>query len=233
MTESSIQDAIHTLYEGDTDTPSSTDEEYLARRRLINAAIDRWESYENTDWSELFVSLADAADGDTTLVDGTSAYDCPSDFKRIVGFVRTSDGDSSTYYAAKRNVEDQLYDNSTDTPNFYYVTGNPSDGYKINLHPTPDSGNAGDTISYEYFKEATEISATTDTPEMNDPYFVVYFVLSRLFRNDGRHGEATEARMDAENRLKNMKTRNMTKGWFQNETIPDRHFAQGVGGFGT
>lgn len=227
MTESDIQDAIHTMYEGDTDTPTSTDDDYLSRRTLIDAGINRWEQYEGTQWNELRVKLTDAADGDKTTSDGTLVYDCPTNFVFPGGYVRLNIGTTYQYYQVVPYEKIQLYDNND--KKICYFSGNPQDGYDLTFLDDPDGAY---TISYEYYKSADTISATTTVPEMSDPYFLVYFVVSRLLQQDNRPQLAREYFTEAEARLQQMKVKNMTTAHWQGNTLMDRDFDQGIGGFG-
>jgi len=231
MTESQLQDALNSLYEGDTNTPGSTDEDYLARRELMNAAINVWETYGNTLWNELYYSLADAADGTKTTTSGTSKYSCPTNFLNVNGYLRIVDaaGDS-TYYRQIQPLEAQLYDNQSSTPNYFYITGNPSAGYSVNIHPTPST--TGSTIRYEYYASATALSATTSVPEMSDQYFPIYYALSRMYHIDGLSGKANETLGIAEGKLIAMKRRNGLLSHYQDNSIKDNAFSQGVEGFG-
>ena len=67
---------------------------------------------------------------------------------------------------------------------------------------------------------------------MSDPMFAVYFTLSRLYELDGKMGEAQKAHIEAEARLRQMKIKNTMIGWYQEDTVEDRHYEQGVSGFG-
>lgn len=229
MTEQEIQEAIHALYEGDTSTPTESQEDYLVRRIAINTGINRWENYEGTFWKELFVSLDDAADGDKTTISGTSEYNCPSDYVSPVGYVRLADGDGgSTYYTHKPTQDVQLYDNTT-SGNFFYITGNKSTGRKLHLHPTPD---ATYTIKYDYYKSATSVTSASDIIEMSDPYFLVYFGVSRMYELDGSMDLAQKAFMEAESRLQTMAARNDLLGWWQPNSVPDSFYDLGGSAFG-
>ena len=224
MTESQAQEYLHILYEGDNSTPSSSDNEYLMRRSLLNAAIGIWEKEEL--WNELYVSLSDAADGDKTTVADQSSYDCPSDFKFPLGFLWIG----TTDYELMPS-QDYTLISSTDTSSyFYYVTGNKSAGYKIHIHPAPSS--SGDDIRYEYYKEASTLSDTTDVFEMSDPWFAIYYALSKLFKNDGKITDSREALMEAASRLERMKEINAMPGFYQSNRIKDSQFSRSVGGFG-
>lgn len=228
MTQTQIQAAIHSLYEGDNDTPSEGSDDWNLRQSISNAAINRWEHEDGTFWAELWTKLEDAADGDTTTTAATYTYDCPSDFKNPGGYVRLIDSDGgSTYYSVIPVDKVQLYDNQD--KNIVYFTGNPSSGYKLNFLDTHD---AGLTISYEYYKTADTLSAAASVPEMSDPYFIVYFVISRLYKQDGQTNNYRDAFQEAEARLAQMRTTNMLPAPWQENRVEDFFMEQGMGGFG-
>lgn len=231
MTESELQDALNSLYEGDTNTPSPTDEDYLARRELMNAGINVWETYGNTLWNELYYTLADAADGTKTTTAATSNYGCPTNFLNINGYLRIVDAaGNSTYYRQIQPLEAQLYDNQSSTPNYFFITGNPSAGYSVNIHPIPAS--TGLTIKYEFYASATLLSDVTSISEISDQYFPVYYALSRMYHIDGLSGKANEALGIAEGKLITMKRRNGLVSHYQDNSVIDNAFSQGVEGFG-
>lgn len=228
MTLDGIVQAVWTLYEGDTDTPSSGEEDYTLITRLANAAINRWEHEDGVFWSELWVNLTDAADGDKTSADGTLAYDCPTDFLRPGGYVRLVDSNSNSKYFSVIPIEKvQLFDN--EDKQICYFTGNPQDGFTLNFLDDPDGTY---TIYYEYYKSADTLSATSDIPEMSDPYFIVYFVISRMYELDGQQGSSSKAFQESEARLAQMRTRNFQEPNWQDNRIEDLTTEQGFGGFG-
>lgn len=223
MTEATAQDRLHMLYEGDNSTPSATSSDYLTRRGLMNVGINTWE--KEALWNELYVNLSDASDGDKTTVNGTSSYDCPTDFRFPVGWLRLG----TTYYPFYPPEKFQTIRSTDTATKFYYVTGNANTGYDIHIHPTPSSA---DTITYEYYKTATELSATTTIFEMSDPYFAIYFALSKLYEQDGLSGESQKAFMEADARLQKMKEINTMTPFYQQNDIPDEMDSRNVSGFG-
>lgn len=230
MTVTTALQQIHTLYQGDVDEPSSSDDDYTARLRIINAAIDNWSSEGDGRWRELFTTLSDAADGDktTTASDGTLVT--PTDFRTISGYVRIDDENGNqTFYPQVDIEKEQLLSNNTQTRRFY-ITGNESSGFVINVKPAPTVSSR--TISYEYFKQATQVTTGTDVIEMDDPYYVIYYTLSVLFENDGEGDRAIKALQQANDRLAQMKLRNLVAGSYQENSIPDRYYDLGVPSFG-
>jgi hypothetical protein len=224
MTLDEFQSRVHALYEQDSDSPSSGEEDYTVRTTLANDAINVWETENGVLWNELFTTLDDASDGDTTTTADTSAYDAPSDFKFPVGFVKITDASTGgeTFYEQIRPEDSGLDWDEGDK--FYYVTGNKSSGYKIHLNPTPDS--TGDEIDYEYYKEASELSATTDEFEMSDPGFAVYWTLNKLQAEEGRGGMALQVAME---KLRGMKTKNMMTGFNQDKHLSGYYTETGFG----
>ena len=203
LSENDIIDIVYSLYETDDDGWETDDDEYLAARRYCNIAINRWEKYDNTVWRELWGNLSDAADGDTTLTAGTYAYDCPTNFIRPSSWVRT--GSSPQYWKVIDPSKTADYDKAY--AHVCWFTGSPKDGYTLNFNPEVTL-TTGDEIAYEYYKSATNFSASTDTTEMADPYFIVYYVLARFLKNDGE--DYSEEANQADDLLENMRVVNMS-----------------------
>lgn len=224
--ESELQQIVHRLYEGSTDYPTSTEEDYLIRRGYMNDAIRAWAFERNIKWKELFINLSDAADGDKTTTSGDSVLDTPSNFIEISSFVKIGD----VYYTFMRNdrVMNALRRSSGDR--FFYVTGNASGGYKININPAIDS--TGDTISYSYYKLPELIDETTDKPEMSKPYFVVYYTLARLHEQDLRNDLVTFYEDKAQNLLDEMVVSNEVAPHMHADSLEDLGYLVNGDGFG-
>ena len=192
----------------------------------MDTSINVWETED--DWKELYTNLADAADGTKITTASTSAYDTPTDFVRVVGYVRID----TTYYPYYPPEKYQLIKSTDSSTSFYYITGNANSGFKVNIHPAPTS--TGDTIIYEYYKSATLLTATTTKFEMADSQFAIYFALSKLYEQDGLSGESQKAFLEANSRLEKMKENNARTPFYQSNQIPDHDFhGRGVGGFGS
>lgn len=206
MTESEIIDQIYAAYENDDTTWGSSDAEYLTARRLCKAAIRRWEYLDGIMWPELFTTLDDASDGTKTVTAGTYTYACPTDMRlppQPDEYVRTVDGTgTSAYYRviplAKVNQLPSSHEH------FCYFTGNPKLGYTLNINPNLNLS-TGDTIKYNYYRNATYFTATGSTTEMSNPFFIVHYVLWRLFKSDGQLSESTEELQIAEGLLEQMR----------------------------
>jgi hypothetical protein len=218
MTLTEVLQEIHVLIEKDTDYPTASEEDYLVRLALVNSAIRIWENEEGILWNELFASLADASDGDDTTEVGVSSYDCPTDFKFPLGYLRI--GTTPTFYNLMKLENIQIHDGDTSSQ-YWYITGNANSTYVYHINPTPTSV---DTIQFEYYKTATLMEDGDDVIEMSDPQFVVYWVVGELMKEEDP-GLAADYRQIALAKLRGMKTRNIMPASWQDNQIDD--FYQG------
>lgn len=201
---------INTLYNGSSTPPSSGEEDYLVWTDLINVGINIWENEEGMLWRQLFVKLADAPDGDKTT-DGTNSYDCPTLFKfPNSAFVWLGTGDNKTAYRVIKQEDIQLYENNGGHWCYFLMDSSPTLEFNPNL--TIDTGS---TISYNYYKEATPVSTGSDTFEMSDPMFAVFYALSELKKEEGD----TSALTIATQKLEAMKTQDNMASEFQENTV--------------
>lgn len=185
MNTTDILKAVHRLYAGDTSYPESGDDDYDLRFAFVEDAINAWAtrgSEENIDWKELFVSLADANDGDKEATSDTTSYTCPSDFVALSSKVKIG----TTYYDVISPDKALLKQTTNSSDPFCWITGNEDVGYKINFN-NPITG----TINYDYYKQPTIPTVGTEIPEMKRPYFIVHFILARLYELDGRNDLVT------------------------------------------
>lgn len=213
MTLSEFQTAVHALYRGDGNTPSSTDTKWSQRTAILGAFINIWESTP-VKWHELYVKLSDAADGDKTAQASTLAYSAPTDFNELVSYVTTVDSNSKyTYYEVIKPYEADQYLNQDAKK--VYITGNKKVGYTVNFLRQPT---VGDTIEYTYYKDASVPSATSDVIEMSDPYAAVHYTVGKLHEQDGSGDRAQLAYSIAENKLQQMSLNNELTPHFQPNT---------------
>lgn len=206
-------DYLNTLYEGDDTAPASTDEDYTVWTSLFNIAIDLWENEEGMLWRELFVDLSDAADGDTTTVASTNTYDLPSDFRMPASaFVWFGTGSNKTTYTVIPIEEVHLHENDTGKWCYFDIPN-----LKLEINPNV-SVTGGYTINYKYYKTASKVSSGTDTFDMSDPMFAVYYALAELKKEEGD----TSAAAIATQKLEAMKTRNEVPAWFQTDNLKNK-----------
>lgn len=215
-TISDLDDAvgfINTLYESDSTAPSSGDEDYSVWTSLINIAVNIWENEEGLLWNELFVKLADAADGDKTTAAGDNSYDVPTDFRfPASGYVWLGSGTNKTVLKVIKQQDLTLHENDTGLWCYFLMDGSPT--LEINPNITVI---ANYTISYNYYKNATALSSGSDTFDMSDPMFCVYYTLSELKKEEGD----TSPLVVAEQKLEAMRTRNEMPTWFQQDSLID------------
>jgi len=206
---------INSLYEGDTTPPTAGDSDYVYWTSLLNVAINMWESEEGMLWRELFVNLEDASDGDKTTVADTFSYDLPSDFRfSASGYVWLGSGTSKTALKVINREEVQAYENTTERVCWF-------SGSTLEINPNLTI-TGGYTITYSYYKKATLLSDGTDTFEMSDPMFAVFYALSELRKDEG---DTTSAAI-ATQKLEAMRTLNIMPAYLQEslDNVGDRGF---------
>jgi hypothetical protein len=224
LTLANLQDQIHALVEGDPDTPDTDDDDYIYTTRLINQSISQWENEKDCLWQELWTT--NSAGG--TVTAGDSTYSAPADFKMPGGFIRFDDGAGNVKKLQVMSPEDaQLYELSDQ---FCYFTGNPKDGYVLNLNFTPATGDGyvGTTIKYDYYKFASSVSSASDEVEMADPSFIVYRVAAQRYLQRRNIGAFQTFDALAQNALDMMKMQNAAVPNWQNGEIVDIEAGFGV-----
>lgn len=209
LTEDDIIDQIYSFYENDSTTWSSTSAEYLTARNMCKAAIIRWEYLEGVRWNELYTTLTAAADGTKTTTALTYTYGAPTNMKvppQPDDYVRIGTSEAvATYYKVIPLSKVEQMKHSSDR--YCYFTGNAKLGFTLNVN-SQLTYNTGDNIYYEYWRYATYFTATTSTTEMSNPFFIVHYVLARLYKSDGLLNESNQELQIAENILQEMKAEN-------------------------
>ena len=212
---------LNSLYEADSTVPASTEEDYLVWTDLFNIAINLWENEEGVLWKELFVKLADAATGDKTVTADDYSYTVPTDFKfPASGYVWVGTAPNATAFRILKQEEVQLFENDTGNWCYFLMDTSPTLEFNPNCELTTDY-----PISYMYYKKASKVSSGSDTFEMSDPMFAVYYALAELKKEEGD----PLANAIATQKLEAMKTRNVMPSHFQQNRI--ENFVES--GFGT
>ena len=222
MTLQQIQDNLHSLLENDSDTPESGDDTWDVRTRLSNQAIYQWENEREVLWKELWATES----GNDTVTASDTTYDAPADFKMPGGYIRFTDDDDKVTKLPIVSVEDvQTYDGEEKV---CYFTGNPKDGYVLNLGWTPDSTDelTGTAISYDYYKTADQLSATSDEVEMSDPMFVVFWVAAHQAQAEGDFNSYSTFFAQSQEALRRMRIANETGTNHQNDLLEDEEWVQ-------
>lgn len=224
MDYDSIFQQMYTLYRAESDTPDSTDDEYIIGIRLANEAVSRWENFDNTYWKELFTTLQDSTQSSptlvTTLASSTKDYVAPTDMREVGGNVRVldSNGDTLTEYPIVEPQDVQFQYNGS---KYAWFTGDATNGYTMHLSNNPTTAEIGKEFDYDYYKKASTFSTGTDTTEMQNPYFIVHRMLANRFRSS-RNPYYQSALRDAEEQLKVMQTENNSGTWANPWAIADR-----------
>lgn len=226
MTLDEFQANLHALYQGDTNTPTSSEDDYTYRTSLLKAAINDWNSEKGIQWAELAKWNTDSQ---TQTTDGTTVrFACYSDFAYPGGYVllKNSSGQYAKYDVIPPQKA-QLYKGTTGTKCWF--SGNAKDGFYLNFISAPATGY---TIEYPYYKTVYVPSSAAHIIEMSNPWFAVYTALSKLHEQDGEGDRAILALQKANNAMGDMRVKNDFPLWFQDHAVDDRDFVGGSGGFG-
>lgn len=207
-------DYINVLYNNSSTAPSSTEEDYLVWKSMINVSVSSWENEEGMLWNELFVKLSDAPDGDTTTSAGDYSYAVPTLFRfPASGYVWVGSGTNKTAFKIIKQQDLQLYENNRENWCYFLMDGSPTLEFNPNLTIT-----GGYTISYNYYKKASTLTTGSSTFEMSDPMFSVFYVLSELKKEEGNSFEVQMMN----NKMEAMKLRNIMPTWQQDDTFSNQ-----------
>lgn len=233
MTLAQFEAIVHSLYSGDNNTPDSSSGEWDVRLNYLKSAINAWDTERGVLWNELYTLLSSAADGTKVVASSTLSYATPTNFRFLAGYVETyTTSDQRTKWKVIKPEEAALYagqSNPSLSDGYVYITGNKKAGFYINFSSQPT---VGDTIEYPYYKDAFEPSSGSDVIEMSDPYFSVYFTLSKLHEQDGEGDRATFAMSQAESKLEAMKFLNEMNPPYQINQVQDSTIIRTNAGFG-
>ena len=221
MNETQIISAIYALYEIDDSDWDATSSEYLTAREYLNAGLQDWAMRQT--WRDLWSTLTDASDGDKTITASTWAYDCPTNFSYPNSWVRTTIGTTNTFWQVVPT--EKVAKHSSDEGYFCYFTGSVADGYVLNFNARITL-TTGDTINYEYYKTPTTYTATTTESEIPDTYYLVYYALARLLRNDGEDFKYEEGK--AREIMDRMEVNNIQGYWDISNQV-EEPLGQGIG----
>jgi len=221
LTETQIITAIYQLYETDDTGWSSSSSEYLSARGFLNAGLQDWAM--RTTWRDLWSTLTSAADGTKTITAGTYSYVTPTNFNAPNSWVRTTSGTTNTFWRVIPVDVIAKYSSADD--NYCYFTGSQADGFNLNFNSRKTLV-TGDTINYEYYKNPTLYTTTATKSEIPDPYYLVYYALARLIKNDGEDFSYEEGK--AREIMDRMEVNNIQGYWDVDNRI-EEPLGQGVG----
>lgn len=212
-----LQTEIHVLVSNDSDTPSSSDDDYTIRKSLINQAILAWEGEREVQWRDLWTTETSGG----TVAAGTTSYAVSAtDFKFPGGYIILDDGTNQQKIKVIPPRQAQKY---TSDVKLAYFTGNPKDGWTVNLLWTPATGDGtvGSTIKYDYFKYATKLDSGSDVSEISDPMFIVYYVAAELKRMEDDFNSFSALQAKAANALQQMRIANNVGYLHEDFTMED------------
>jgi hypothetical protein len=202
---------LNTLYNANSSTPTAGEEDYTVWTSLFNIAINTWENEEGMLWRELFVKLANAATGDKTTAASDYSYIVPTNFVfPASAYVWLGSGNTKTAYKVIKQEDLQLYENNSGKWCYFLMDGTPTLEFNPNL-----TISGGDTISYNYYKTASTLSTGTNSFEMADPMYAVYFALNELKKDEGD----STAGIIATQKMEAMKTHNTLTTWQQVDSL--------------
>lgn len=211
MTYSEIFSAFYTLYRAESEVPASTDDEYTIGMRFANEALNYWANYDATYWKELFTTAQTSSTGGVvTLATGTKTYLAPTAMREAGGYIKLLNG--TTVQSHLPIVEPQEAQFRGDTSQYAYFTGDPNNGFTLNLNVAPTASENGFLIDYVYYKKPTEYTTPASKSEIPNPYFVVHRMLSQRFRAS-RNPYYASAKADAENAMRVMQLDNNSGNW--------------------
>lgn len=208
ITLQTLQDAIHTLYENDPNTPATTDDEWIIRYRLILRAIGNWES-EDILWNELWKT----ATLSSTLTAGQAVYPTgltdmafPASSVRLI----LSTGTQVRLEVINPAEADKAVQAGVRKA---YFTGNVGTGFTLNLTVAPVTGESaiGASIVFDYYKAAAVPASATDTTfaaEMSNPDYIVYWVAAQKHLMDSNTNQYTVYSQLADTSMQSMRTFN-------------------------
>lgn len=206
--------AYYFQYRTESDTPASSDDEYIIFVGLANESINRWSNYDNTYWKELFTSLQRSGTdggGDLVLAANTTTYVAPDDMQEAGGYIRVYNDTGATLRRIPI-IEPQDAQFKGDLSSYAYFLGDPNNGFTLNINPAPDNVLTGQSMDYIYYKKPTLLATGTDVSEMSEPYFMVHRALANRFRGS-RNPYYQSAKNDAEDVLKTMQMTNNSGNW--------------------
>lgn len=226
MTVQDILDEVYVNVDDDPTSSTTADDEQTSRIRLINMAIGAW-ARQDVYWRELWTKYTHAS-----TLSGTTTYPiAATDFLQPGSLLYLTDANGAVKFLDVISPEQQLKyvqpANNAGQINVVrpaaFVTGNPATGWTLNLTFTPQSGDGyyGSTPSLYYYKTPLKMGAVSDTPEMSDPSFIVWYVTYQKHLFNSRTDQAEEALGQANEAMQNMKIRNEMMVQYGNNEIED------------
>lgn len=193
-----------------------------SRLRFSTTTIDTWlnegQRVAVLDAKPIFKSA------NFELVAGTTFYSLPSDFLQMRRLsLRYLDLSEITQESLDNKVGLQ-WEVSGGLPTNYFISF--ASRTKVGFYPFPDTSSSTGTVRYEYYAQATNLSATTDEPfggaaEL-DPYHYIlaYYAASKIVAIDGRIDLAVFYRTEFLEGLERMKRESRNRPSYNPSAMP-------------
>lgn len=203
-----LQNAIALDFDQSSSAPDVNTDDYARRTLLINRAEKKWKNVLGGKWNDLLTTIT------VSVTSGVSTVSLPSDFSPE-GLLGSKGGNINIngYYYEFVKVSDLGSYDSND--HIAYVTGDETNGYYINIQPTPSSSY---TFTVRYYSKYIAMDASlsgqdyllvaTDITKIPDPDYIVLEVVSQLFKVDGDGALGTDYENQAKESLNQMIARN-------------------------
>jgi len=164
MDLSDLQKQLAAKLDGEATAPTVGSDDWNLRWALLNEAQRDWA--ERYDWEVLRKTTS------TSVVSGNASYALPATFRRMERAVVVG----GTNYHEVEPIEAAYFGSNSNQ--YFYVTGNPEDGYALNLNPTPTSGPT--TMTYSYYTYPANLSNASSVSPISNPFFLVQSAYARL-----------------------------------------------------
>jgi len=168
MDLSDLQKQLAAKLDGEATAPTVGSDDWNLRWALLNEAQRDWA--ERYDWEVLRKTTS------TSVVSGNASYALPATFRRMERAVVVG----GTNYHEVEPIEAAYFGSNSNQ--YFYVTGNPEDGYALNLNPTPTSGPT--TMTYSYYTYPANLSNASSVSPISNPFFLVQSAYARLLELD-------------------------------------------------
>ena len=207
MTLLQALDRLHSLLEGDTETPLTGDD-YELRVALLNDAVEEWAQQSDVKWQELY-----AIDTTHTANGVLTSFALPEDFDSMNGAISLYDTvhDAFTPIGTTSVARSGQYTDRGDLT--AWITGG---NLVFNVAPL-----SGAVIHIPYYRKATPLTDNADVLPMSKPRYAIYYALARLVEQSGDFTRYNTNMQKAEEILSQMKIDNQNLG----EGVPNQVYS--------
>lgn len=204
MTLSEIQDQISLDVDINPTAPSTTNTEYIRRRKVINRFEREWASRRNYFWEALLKETELSTTAEQTYVTLPSDLNGNRLHLSKDGYIKIG----SEYYrmVTRAEFENKIYGEKT-----CYISGNAPSGFQLNIYPTPEDVK---TVYLRYFSSYLAVEADSDEVEVltnaddetkcPNPNYLIYATIAELFKMDDESAKGLDYERRAEDVMEDM-----------------------------